>query len=156
MAEYNEQCKKCFHFQVCAQVMKNQLFIREKMLKEESPKCEHFVNAADVVEVRHGKWIYEPETINTIEEALGLLNDMEFNKKYQGKQEYAEMLLVCKEALEKQIAKEHHHTKVFRCNSKARESICPSCLGVIITAANEYPKHCTWCGQKIDWSDTNA
>lgn len=57
-------------------------------------------------------------------------------------------------ALEKQIAKEHHHTKVFRCNSKARESICPSCLGAIITAANEYPKHCTWCGQKIDWSDT--
>ena len=51
MAEYNEQCKKCFHFQVCAQVMKNQLFIREKTLKEENPKCEHFVNAADVVEV---------------------------------------------------------------------------------------------------------
>lgn len=57
MADYNEQCKKCFHFQVCAQVMKNQLFIREKMLKEENPKCEHFVNAADVVEVRHGYWI---------------------------------------------------------------------------------------------------
>lgn len=51
MAEYNEQCKKCFHFQVCAQVMKNQLFIREKMLKEENPKCSYFVNAADVVEV---------------------------------------------------------------------------------------------------------
>ena len=51
MAGYNEQCKKCFHFQVCAQVMKNQLFIREKMLKKESPKCEHFVNVADVVEV---------------------------------------------------------------------------------------------------------
>ena len=57
MAEYNEQCKRCFHFQVCAQVMKNQLFIREKMLKEENPKCEHFVNDANVVEVRHGKWI---------------------------------------------------------------------------------------------------
>ena len=64
MAEYNEQCKKCFHFQVCAQVMKNQLFIREKMLKEENPKCEHFVNAADVVEVRHGKWI-RPNVPNT-------------------------------------------------------------------------------------------
>lgn len=51
MAGYNEQCKKCFHFQVCAQVMKNQLFIREKMLKEKNPKCEHFVNVADVVEV---------------------------------------------------------------------------------------------------------
>lgn len=38
------------------------------------------MNAADVVEVRHGKWIYEPETINTIEEALGLLNDMSLTK----------------------------------------------------------------------------
>lgn len=51
MAEYIEQCKKCFHFQVCAQVMKNQLKIRNIMLKEENPECEHFVNVANVVEV---------------------------------------------------------------------------------------------------------
>ena len=51
-----EQCKKCFHFQVCANVMKNQLLIREKMLKEENPKCEHFVPAENVAEVRRGKW----------------------------------------------------------------------------------------------------
>lgn len=56
MCEYKEQCIKCFHFQVCAQVMKNQLFIRSVMLKEENPKCEHFIPAADVVEVKHGEW----------------------------------------------------------------------------------------------------
>ena len=56
MAEYMEQCRKCYHFQVCAQVMKNQLFIRRVMLKEENPQCEHFVPAADVAEVRHGEW----------------------------------------------------------------------------------------------------
>lgn len=44
-------CKKCFYFQVCANVLKNQLFIREKMLKEENPKCEHYIPAADVVKV---------------------------------------------------------------------------------------------------------
>jgi hypothetical protein len=56
MIEVNEQCKKCFHFQVCANVLKQQLFIREKMLQEENPKCEHFIPTADVVEVRHGEW----------------------------------------------------------------------------------------------------
>lgn len=51
MPEYIDKCKKCYHFQVCANVMKNQLFIREKMLLEENPECEHFIPAADVVEV---------------------------------------------------------------------------------------------------------
>ena len=51
MAEYIDRCKKCSHFQVCANVMKNQLFIREKMLLEENPECEHFISDADVVEV---------------------------------------------------------------------------------------------------------
>ncbi|MGN1479679.1 MAG: hypothetical protein ACI4XH_07925 [Acutalibacteraceae bacterium] len=65
MAEYiNEQCRKCFHFQVCAQVMKNELFIREKLLKEENPKCEHFISSADVAEVRHGKWFLLDECAN--------------------------------------------------------------------------------------------
>ena len=41
----------------------------------------------------------------TPQEALKLLNDMEFAEKYQGKQEYADMLLLCKKALEKQIPK---------------------------------------------------
>ena len=55
--EYNEQCKKCFLFQVCASVLKQQLFIREKMLAKENPKCSYYIPAADVVEVRHGEWV---------------------------------------------------------------------------------------------------
>ena len=51
MPEYIDRCKKCSHFQVCANVMKNQLFIREKMLLEENPECEHFISDADVAEV---------------------------------------------------------------------------------------------------------
>ena len=57
--EYNEQCKKCFHFQVCANILKRQLFIREKILAEENPKCIDYVPTADVVEVRHGEWVVE-------------------------------------------------------------------------------------------------
>ena len=62
MSEYIERCKKCSHFQVCANVMKNQLFIREKMLLEENPECEQFVPVEDVVEVKHGKWIRDSLT----------------------------------------------------------------------------------------------
>ena len=60
----NEQCRKCFHFQVCAQVMKNTLFIREKMLKEANPKCEHFISSADIEKVRYGKWDYEDSDVD--------------------------------------------------------------------------------------------
>lgn len=56
MINVKEQCKRCFYFQVCANVLKQQLFIREIMLKEEKPKCEHYIPVADVVEVTHGKW----------------------------------------------------------------------------------------------------
>ncbi len=51
MIEVKEQCKGCYHFQVCANVLKQQLFIREK-LGEENPSCEQFIPTADVVEVR--------------------------------------------------------------------------------------------------------
>ena len=51
MIEVKEQCKGCFHYQVCANVLKQQLFIREVMLKEENPKCEQYIPTADVVEV---------------------------------------------------------------------------------------------------------
>lgn len=51
----------------------------------------------------------------------------------------------------KQIPMEHHHTKIFEISGKARESICPSCLGSIVTHEKEYPEFCVWCGQKIDW-----
>lgn len=50
MLEVKEQCKGCYHFQVCANILKQQLFIREK-LGEENPSCEQFISTADVVEV---------------------------------------------------------------------------------------------------------
>lgn len=55
-------------------------------------------------------------------------------------------------ALKKQIPKEHHHTRVREVTDKVRESVCPSCLLIIVTGEEQYPKHCTWCGQAIDWS----
>lgn len=58
-----------------------------------------------------------------------------------------------KAALKKQIPMKHHHTRVIKVNCKARESLCPECLGVITTTENEYPRHCTWCGQAIDWKN---
>ena len=60
----------------------------------------------------------------------------------------------CYEALKKQIPMEHHHTIVGECHDeKARGSVCPSCLGYIVTVAEEFPRFCTWCGQAIDWDD---
>ena len=37
----------------------------------------------------------------TPQKALEMLNDVKFSEKYQGKQKYTDMLLFCKEALEK-------------------------------------------------------
>ena len=82
----------------------------------------------------------------TAEEALSLLNDMEFDKNYQGVQEYTEMLLVCKEALEKQIPK------------KVIKLACPSCNRIFLFRYGEKRKgdYCDNCGQALDWSDNNA
>ena len=52
-------------------------------------------------------------------------------------------------ALEARVPVEHHHTKV----DGKRYSVCPKCLKIIITYADEYPNYCNWCSQKIDWSD---
>ena len=57
------------------------------------------------------------------------------------------------DSLERQYPMEHHHTKIFEVSGKARESICPRCLGSIVTNENEYPTFCVWCGQKIRWTD---
>lgn len=58
-----------------------------------------------------------------------------------------------KETMKRRYPMQHHHTKVFEVNGKARESICPSCLGSIVTKENEYPTYCVLCGQKILWRD---
>ena len=63
-----------------------------------------------------------------------------------------EALDIAIEALEKRIPVEHHHTMVGEIHDdKVRTSICPNCLGCILTVAEEFPKFCTWCGQAIDW-----
>lgn len=68
-----------------------------------------------------------------------------------------EGLEICRiqiKALEKQTPMQHHHTRVVEIHDEARISVCPSCLGSITTRKDEYPKFCTWCGQALDWSDT--
>ena len=71
MLEVKEQCKNCFHFQVCANVLKSQLLIRENMLSEENPKCEHFIPAADVVEERHGEWEITKKVLHSSNPYMG-------------------------------------------------------------------------------------
>lgn len=65
-----------------------------------------------------------------------------------------EALEMAVEALKKQDPIEHHHTIVGECSGgeKIRTSICPSCLGCILTVEEEFPRFCDWCGQAIDWS----
>ena len=78
--------------------------------------------------------------------ALELLNDVEFSEKYQGIQKYTEMLIVCKEALEKQIPK------------KVTKSACPSCNRIFLFRHSEKRKgdYCDNCGQALDWSENNG
>lgn len=58
-----------------------------------------------------------------------------------------------KNALGKQRPVKHHHTMLVRADDTVRISICPVCLGVVISNGSQYPNYCTWCGQAIDWSD---
>ena len=85
------------------------------------------------------------------QEALKLLNDTEFAEKHQGKEEYTEMLLMCKEALEKQIPK-----KPIEDGYYDEPCVCPNCgSNVINEADNDYRFNCCYrCGQALDWSDT--
>lgn len=100
----------------------------------------------------------------TAEKALELLNDVEFAEKYQGVQEYTEMLIVCKEALEKQIPKKpqyvdtrfrNHGRRISDGSSLAKCYKCPSCDTHIFHVFDD-EKFCEHCGQALDWSDNNA
>lgn len=87
----------------------------------------------------------------TPQKALAMLNDLEFSEKYQDKQEYTDMLLLCKEALEKQIPKvAEHEDGVW--------SICPCCGGSVANdtehAVNREVSYCEHCGQAIDWGNS--
>jgi hypothetical protein len=57
------------------------------------------------------------------------------------------------EALKKQVPMKHHHTIVNECSGgeRVRISICPNCLGCIMTVEEEFPRFCVWCGQAIKW-----
>lgn len=78
----------------------------------------------------------------TAARALALFNDVEFAEKYQeAGDEYTDMLLWCKDSLEKQIPKEPVETDWLYCPS------CGKKLNVL-----EQKNYCANCGQKIDWS----
>ena len=89
--------------------------------------------------------------------ALELLNDVEFSEKYQGVQEYAEMLIVCKEALEKQIPKQPKYEDVDNVYGAIKRT-CTACGDVCMVSkgAKPYEHYCRQCGQALDWSDDNA
>lgn len=59
-------------------------------------------------------------------------------------------------ALEKQIHIEHHHTRVRLVAAHMRESVCPKCLKIITTDELHYPEYCCWCGQAIDWLESEV
>ncbi len=83
----------------------------------------------------------------TTEKALKLLYDMEFSEKYQGVQEYAEMLMVCKDALKKQIPMRPISVAVYP--SLFKSWICPVCRQ---KSTVTHAKFCCLCGQALDWS----
>lgn len=85
----------------------------------------------------------------TPQEALNLLNDTEFAEKHQGKEEYTDMLLMCKEALEKQIPKKPTDKTLEYDGCYGR---CPGCNRVIYDYKDR--NRCYNCGQALDWSDT--
>ena len=96
----------------------------------------------------------------TYEKALELLNNMEFKHEYQGKDEYGDMLVKIKDALEKQIPKNpiEDVSKDYEGNIIDEVFFCPKCTRTICfgceTDIKENYPYCN-CGQKIDWSDTD-
>ena len=53
-------CKNCLHCEVCADVMKKDLFIKEKMLRIVNPICKCFLNKSKVIELpcKVGDYVY--------------------------------------------------------------------------------------------------
>ena len=53
--KFKEKCKKCFHFQVCENVLQNDLSIREVMLGEKEPECKQFVEVVRCKDCEYAK-----------------------------------------------------------------------------------------------------
>lgn len=53
-------CKNCLHYEVCADVMKKDLFIKEKMLKIANPICKCFLDKSRIIELpcKVGDYLY--------------------------------------------------------------------------------------------------
>ena len=85
-------------------------------------------------------------------------NRIHFAKEYPFAARITEALNMAVVALEKQIPMEHHHTIVRECSGgeNIRTSVCPSCLGCIMTVPEEFPRFCPWCGQAIGWEDKDV
>lgn len=99
-----------------------------------------------------------PPDVSTLIVARKDKYDMTMLKKIQGDEAFGVYHYLTNGADLKSIREipmQHHHTKVFEIHDKVRISVCPNCLGMIVTNAEEFPKFCTWCGQAIDWSDMN-
>ena len=89
------------------------------------------------------------------EEALFLFNNMEFAEKYQGKDEYTEVTLVIKQALEKQIPMKPFLLPLGMqtvTGEIVSSVMCRICKKPFLNDAKI--KHCLFCGQLLDWSDT--
>ena len=110
------------------------------------------LSMADAIEILH------PDT--TAKKLIEIEYYHGFNGQKAKIEAVNEACLIACEAMQKQIPVEHHHTVVNTItpddldngDNKIRVSICPCCLGAIMTVENEYPRYCTWCGQAIDWS----
>ena len=85
----------------------------------------------------------------TNRKALELLNDMQFKDEYQGKDEYTDMLLACKQALDKQIPKKVVTNYSAEKGALIRIRQCPNCGSFINNSGIEF--YCFHCGQALDW-----
>lgn len=88
----------------------------------------------------------------TYEKALKLLNDMQFKDEYQGKDEYMDMLLACKQALDKQIPKKPLEQEVIGVSMTGYKyrGYCSRCA---LTVSQYRGNYCPNCGQALDWSE---
>jgi hypothetical protein len=60
-------CKDCVHGDVCVWIDKEVVYnlkgrTLEQIKTDLQPKCKHFKNKADFVEVKHGEWLPDYET----------------------------------------------------------------------------------------------